>query len=570
MRTSRLQHFPSASKPFCGKFACFLPAFMAFTIGAHAVPITYTLVVQKTPTQIEGDIFNLGVSGQLVSKTGTLNFGGSNGDVVLTLIFEGDTSDAVSYSVPCNNPNATCPVNGSEIIPGTAAFQIRAVSTGHIVAQGTFLPSAKIFVGVDTTNGGISFGSFAVADPTSTAFPGEALYPYGLDAPSTVVKKYDLKSDLTFGMWESDFSRGTGDGRVPGHSCVGFPVVLNPCNASKPLATTAGTLYFDSTPISASDIDPAGSFMARTHPYPLLSFTGNAKGDVVWRHAAQGTNMLWALNGSTLATTSLARVADPYWQVAAIADFNGNGRADLLWRDVGDSSAGAISVWTNRGNGTSFTPTSLPSVSLDWQIAGTGDFNGDHKTDILWRDRVTGANHVWLMNGTTYTLANLPTESNLHWEVEGVADFNGDGKADILWYNAATRQVRLWLMNGAILTKSINLATVSDPKWKIVAVGDFQGDKHAGIVWRHQGTGEVDLWTLDLQANAVASRVRLGIVSDLLWQIDGVGDLNGDGKADLLWRHDLAGINSVWYMEGPHIQSTSSLKPMGDLDWQVY
>lgn len=36
-----------------------------------------------------------------------------------------------------------------------------------------------------------------------------------------------------------------------------------------------------------------------------------------------------------------------------------------------------------------------------WQIAGTGDFNADGLSDILWRNTVNSKTYIWFMNGTT-------------------------------------------------------------------------------------------------------------------------------------------------------------------------
>jgi len=33
-------------------------------------------------------------------------------------------------------------------------------------------------------------------------------------------------------------------------------------------------------------------------------------------------------------------------------------------------------------------------------MGGTGDYNADNQTDILWRNGASGENAVWLMNGT--------------------------------------------------------------------------------------------------------------------------------------------------------------------------
>jgi hypothetical protein len=45
----------------------------------------------------------------------------------------------------------------------------------------------------------------------------------------------------------------------------------------------------------------------------------------------------------------------------------------------------------------------MPTI---WTIVGTGDYNGDGKTDILWRS-AKGAQTIWFMNGFTVTSSQL-------------------------------------------------------------------------------------------------------------------------------------------------------------------
>jgi hypothetical protein len=58
-------------------------------------------------------------------------------------------------------------------------------------------------------------------------------------------------------------------------------------------------------------------------------------------------------------------------------------------------------------------------ADLNWQIVGTGDFNGDGKVDILWRYYGAGGyNYMWYMNGVTCVGGEAMTpEPDLNWKI---------------------------------------------------------------------------------------------------------------------------------------------------------
>jgi hypothetical protein len=84
--------------------------------------------------------------------------------------------------------------------------------------------------------------------------------------------------------------------------------------------------------------------------------------------------------------------------------------------------------------------------------ASGNDLTGDGVGDILWRND-NGTAAVWGLNGTAVTggaMLNGGTVIGTDWNIAGVTDFNGDGRSDILWRNDDGR-VAEWNMNGTTI-----------------------------------------------------------------------------------------------------------------------
>jgi Domain of unknown function (DUF4347)/FG-GAP-like repeat len=196
-------------------------------------------------------------------------------------------------------------------------------------------------------------------------------------------------------------------------------------------------------------------------------FNGDGKSDILWRNT-DGQVAIWQMNGTTPTVQTVIGSASSDWKISSTGDFNGDGKSDILWR----KADGQVAMWQMNGTAT-ISKTVFANVSTDWQIASTGDFNGDNNSDILWRN-TNGQVAIWQMDMYGNMLSkDLTTPYSLidnSWKISGTGDFNGDGKSDILWRND-NGSTNIWEMNGSTVTAA-NLVSpnpVVDNSWKIAA-----------------------------------------------------------------------------------------------------
>jgi len=249
--------------------------------------------------------------------------------------------------------------------------------------------------------------------------------------------------------------------------------------------------------------------------------------------------------------------------LVAAGDYNGDGKSDVLWRH---ETRGEVWLWAMNGAARTSETHVRTVADTNWEIRGDGDQTGDGKADILWRNRTTGQIYLWPMDGTTVLSETYVATVDPAYDIVGTGDYNGDGKSDILWRHLTTGAVWIWLMNGATPLSQVNVDTV-DPGYAVVGSGDLNGDAKADIVFHHGTLGQVWVWLMN--GTTRTSQTHIGTVGDVGYKIVGVADHTGDGKADILWHHATRGEVWIWPMDGTAVVSESYVDTVPDTGYQI-
>ena len=116
-----------------------------------------------------------------------------------------------------------------------------------------------------------------------------------------------------------------------------------------------------------------------------------------------------------------------------------------------------------------------------------------------------------------------------------------------IWQNVSTGNTTIWLMNG-LTPKPGGTAVImaGSTHWAVTQTADLDGDLKADLIWRNFSTGATAAWLMNGLASTATAQV-LNAASG--WSVKRVQDLDGDGKADLVWEHTDGSV-AVWLMDG--------------------
>jgi hypothetical protein len=274
---------------------------------------------------------------------------------------------------------------------------------------------------------------------------------------------------------------------------------------------------------------------------------GDVYSDLLFHNSDSGVVKLWYLNGLTQIGGGNATLATPIsWVAQGCGDLDGDGDGDILWRD----GASVLHVFLMNGQTVSTNSVVQNSgpVAAGFVVFAVGDYDGDRKADFLLRNNANG--DIWFQKMNGNALVSSTMIGNVAGsEYLGSGDVNGDGRMDVLWRQTSTGIVFGWLMNGPtpIEAAPVGNATPVTSQWIVGAIGDLNADGRADVIWRNTSTGVVNAWLMN---NLYRTTGGLTSAIPLAWTMRAATDISGDGKADIIWTNGTTGQVNAWLMNG--------------------
>jgi hypothetical protein len=276
-------------------------------------------------------------------------------------------------------------------------------------------------------------------------------------------------------------------------------------------------------------------------------FNGDDRSDILVRdpmgaiHFLDGTDAGGFTAGLTLNWANTATIV-------GTGDFNGDGRQDFLLGPAPTSNDSSLLISALQTVGAGFQPDWESAVTLPggWHVVGAADFNNDGRTDILLRND-DGRVDEWLIGPPDATIVDVPDapfRSSLvidpgpAWKVAATGDFNGDGLGDILWHNDNGVLVD-WLgkAGGGFTDNAGTFLVNAGAAWHVVGTGDFNGDGRDDILWRNDSGSLVD-WLGQANGGFADNASNFLANPGAAWHVAAIGDFNGGGRDDILWVND--------------------------------
>jgi VCBS repeat-containing protein len=249
----------------------------------------------------------------------------------------------------------------------------------------------------------------------------------------------------------------------------------------------------------------SGTFGANWKAIQTGVFNSNTSrnASLLLQDTTTGNLEIWKA-GANSNSTVLSASPGLGWNAIATGDFDGDGASDVLLQNGPGGQAEIMFLAGNAQTAGVVTGTSNVATPAGWNVVSSGDFNGDGKSDILWQDPASATDDIQisLMDGANTAASATITGPGAGYTAIGTGDFNGDGKSDILFSDASGNAL-VWTMDGTDHVGSANFAKPAGTGWALRGATDYNRDGTSDLVWQKGASTDVQLVNPNLTAGSL-------------------------------------------------------------------
>ncbi len=366
--------------------------------------------------------------------------------------------------------------------------------------------------------------------------------------------------------------------QVPAGASFGFVSILNTANGLTGYSRTAFTPTFANpspSGIPANFYQPKFDIGTGTLPYAVAfgDLDNDGKPDMIVCNTGSNTISVYrnaSGSGAVTASSFSSRFDFPTGQgpvAVAVGDLDGDGKPDLV---TANEQSGTISIFRNLSSGAFGASSLAPSISLatgshPYSLA-LSDLNGNGKPEIIVCN--LNSNSISFFDNQTATGAlttasfaprnDLGTGSTAPRSI-AAGDLNGDGKPEIVFVHQGSDNVSIWHN----LTPANTTGPATFFPWSVlptgsspigVVIGDIDRDGRPDLAVANNGSSTVSVFRNTISAaspNTASFNAKVDFTTGTGPFSIAIGDLDGDGLADLATAGSLANSVSVLRNNAP-------------------
>lgn len=300
-------------------------------------------------------------------------------------------------------------------------------------------------------------------------------------------------------------------------------------------ATIIGTSEWDDFHITTGNANVNG-LEGNNSAYfssPKSSYSISSSNNIIYVSNGDGFSNLTNISkiifsDQTVNTSSIVNYINPVSD-GQFNDLNGNGTADLFWKN----GSSFISLFTSN-SGSYGGLSSLAEPGAGYVYADYGQINGTGVFEPIWNKEGVGI-ALGFLNGSdqSYSLKYVAAPTGAGWTYWQAADMSGDGRSDMVWKYGENLGVSLLQTNGDKIGDYWYGSPGGD--WRAVDIVKINGDNRYDVFWTSASLdGALASTITDDSGTGIASSNWLS-KPGAGWTYFGAGDFNADGVADSVW-----------------------------------